>query len=946
MSPKRKLLSKYIAQIEQKMLDLYGASYQKILNLEEVRKAIESGDEEFSFKKHPAAAKQLEKQLELLANKASLLAMNGVRGAFSQGEVNANSTMVLLLGTTKSNRKAVQEICEQATNQYREQGMNARNYTNQKRGGFTISDRIWRSTRQARQEIEITIQNGIIEGQSAAEISQGIRSSLLEPRRLFRSVRDKETGQLRLSKAAREYHPGEGIYRSSYKNAMRVTRSEVNNAYRSAEWLSYSHNPLVKGYEIRLSNNHTTLIKGKPVPFHDICDELAGIYPVGFQWSGWHPQCRCAMIPIPLTPKEFAEYTKAKRDGRTPNIDYVSSLPKNYVDWVKGNVDRIKLASEKGNLPYFLQDNANFTEQILNPKTIEQRAAERHAARTKDEIADIQRRWNERRAKMEAQKHKATVESAQQRYGDRIYRMFEGVKDIDTKPLYAALRGGKSADIERAAKEVAKVGKEIYRLTKLKDPLEAARQYSLADARIVNEAVSKKLDSFKGLSADEMKKKLAFEIDWVEKHQKYATWKVARDAYQKELDRVEVLIKWKDVDSRIADLRAYKTSSGKFLGHLAEAERLRQNGATQKEVEAELAKAEEVRRINESSRISKEKAKASKKLAEAAAKKAKLESERDDLKEKVKEITHKMIGGDGTKGDVALRDKYKNRLNAIEKELTELSGGYVVKTLNDLKAELGKELPATLADLDKSIAKYEASSRYGGKAKAGAKEIEEVMREVFDTHDYGMNIDEDVLGKVLNSWFKNTFEVGGGNGYVGSTKTTGEIEYDHERMRAAHRMFMNDRKPQDQLTRGEYEKYGNLLDHNIEKSLTSNTATQYGQVEVRFKKEKVIATWTAGDSLGLRWQPTLTTDPKACSFDDARNVPLKGSQVKDLREFKRDYIARYLELQYHGKLTIDCVESVSFPYDLTQSRWSSIADKWKKAGFTVYHLVGGHLTVY
>ena len=27
------------------------------------------------------------------------------------------------------------------------------------------------------------------------------------------------------------------------------------------------------------------------MPFYDICDELQGIYPKTFKWTGWHPHC-------------------------------------------------------------------------------------------------------------------------------------------------------------------------------------------------------------------------------------------------------------------------------------------------------------------------------------------------------------------------------------------------------------------------------------------------------------------------------------------------------------------------------------------------------------------------------------------------------------------------------------------------------------------------------
>ena len=266
------------------------------------------------------------------------------------------------------------------------------------------------------------------------------------------------------------------------------------------------------------------------------------------------------------------------------------------------------------------------------------------------------------------------------------------------------------------------------------------------------------------------------------------------------------------------------------------------------------------------------------------------------------------------------------------------------KTIDELRAELGDELPRTLAHLDSAISAYERSGKYGAGAKANKRQIEAAMRRIFDEHDFGMNIDDHLLESVLETWFKNTFEVGGGNGYVGSSKTTGKIETWHSRLGAAHKMFgLGKDLAKDQLGRGEYEKYGNLLDHDILASMKGNPARQYGNVQIRFKKGRVLATWTPCDSLGLRSQPTLCSDPKACSYDDMSNYPKDMTNVKSFETWRRDHIYSYLELQYHGRLTPDCVESITFPYDITTSRYYNVAQRWQKAGAKIYYIKDGKL---
>lgn len=147
--------------------------------------------------------------------------------------------------------------------------------------GMNLSDRVWKLSGQFRQELEMSLDVGIREGKSAARISQDIRPQLNEPDKLFRRVRNQH-GQLALSKNAEAYHPGQGVYRSSYKNALRLTRTETNMAYRTADHERWKQMDFIVGIEVIRSNN----------PYGcDICGSLAGKYPKDFKFVGWHPNC-------------------------------------------------------------------------------------------------------------------------------------------------------------------------------------------------------------------------------------------------------------------------------------------------------------------------------------------------------------------------------------------------------------------------------------------------------------------------------------------------------------------------------------------------------------------------------------------------------------------------------------------------------------------------------
>ena len=97
--------------------------------------------------------------------------------------------------------------------------------------GLNLSDRIWNYTNSFKEEIEMGLDIGLGEGKSASELSSELKRYLNNPDELFRRVRDKH-GNLHLSSRAKAYHPGRGVYRSSYKNAMRLAGTETNMAYR------------------------------------------------------------------------------------------------------------------------------------------------------------------------------------------------------------------------------------------------------------------------------------------------------------------------------------------------------------------------------------------------------------------------------------------------------------------------------------------------------------------------------------------------------------------------------------------------------------------------------------------------------------------------------------------------------------------------------------------
>jgi len=160
-------------------------------------------------------------------------------------------------------------------------------------GGLTFAESVWDITYQAERAIRRAINVAVVTGRSASALSRDIRGFLSEPDKLFRRVRDPR-GRLRLSRAARAYHPGTGVYRSSYKNAMRVARSELNRAFREGQIRYARKKPWIK---------EIIWHRGSSVRC-DECDDLDGnSYPVSEVPDTPHPACMCWLETVVIGSK-------------------------------------------------------------------------------------------------------------------------------------------------------------------------------------------------------------------------------------------------------------------------------------------------------------------------------------------------------------------------------------------------------------------------------------------------------------------------------------------------------------------------------------------------------------------------------------------------------------------------------------------------------------------
>lgn len=304
-------------------------------------------DKPFSFDMYPSVKKEMQRITEQLASRVTTVIESGSKKQWLFACAKNDGFISSIMDTSKLSKARLKKMQDRNLD-----ALSA--FQSRKVDGMNLSQRVWKYVDQYKAQMESALDVGLGEGRSADELSRDVRQNLREPNRLFRRVRDKR-GNLVLSKRAAAFHPGRGVYRSSYKNAMRLTRSEINMAYRESDWQRWQSLDFVVGFEIHRSNH-------EPLCKCDTCAKLVGRYPKTFKFKGWHPQCMCYATPVLMDEETFDENElgdlKAALRGTTYKHQQaknaVSDVPDGFKAWVKDHVE-----AQKGwaSTPYFIKDN-------------------------------------------------------------------------------------------------------------------------------------------------------------------------------------------------------------------------------------------------------------------------------------------------------------------------------------------------------------------------------------------------------------------------------------------------------------------------------------------------------------------------------------------------------------------------------------------------------------
>lgn len=344
-------------ELERRLERLFLASNKEAIRLVDRLKIDPS--KPFSFDDYPELRRDVERLFNNFRNRLEIEITSSISKSWYLAE-GANDRLVDAL-------VKVYDMTPQEKAGYYKNNHHALNqFLHRRDDGMDLSTRVWNMTEQYKRNIEGVLRLGITKGQSAYSMTRNLMRWQRRPQEVIEEARayHKIVKHDATDPFARDLTPLEetlptqrGLYRSTYKNAMRLAVTETNMAYRASNHTRWQQLDFVIGQKIQLSPNGHTIKNpktGEPEPFYDMCDELLGDYPKWFFFTGWHPNCRCISTPILKTKEEFFNDKAGKGE--------IKELPENFNSWVQINSEKIMNAK---NLPYFIKYNWQEVNHLL-----------------------------------------------------------------------------------------------------------------------------------------------------------------------------------------------------------------------------------------------------------------------------------------------------------------------------------------------------------------------------------------------------------------------------------------------------------------------------------------------------------------------------------------------------------------------------------------------------
>lgn len=157
--------------------------------------------------------------------------------------------------------------------------------------GLKLSDRVWRISQHARTALQKLVEDAVARGLDSRQLARRVQQYL-------------QPGVWTAMKA--ETRRNLGVPKDVSYEAMRLARTEINNAFHEGTVNAYRTIPSARGVYWRLSARHV---------LPDVCDDYAshngnGFWPKGEEPAKPHPQCWCVILPAMEDPDEFKDRLK------------------------------------------------------------------------------------------------------------------------------------------------------------------------------------------------------------------------------------------------------------------------------------------------------------------------------------------------------------------------------------------------------------------------------------------------------------------------------------------------------------------------------------------------------------------------------------------------------------------------------------------------------------
>lgn len=283
--------------------------------------------------------------------------------------------------------------------------------------------------------------------------------------------------------------------------------------------------------------------------------------------------------------------------------------------------------------------------------------------------------------------------------------------------------------------------------------------------------------------------------------------------------------------------------------------------------------------------------------------------------------------------------------NLMTEEEFVKAGGKLSTTVKE--KDLTKSEKSDIIKLPKSLENFDSyqeqwvEDNFSLPTKTKAS-LEKNIKTIIDNNAYSMRVSANDLDSIIDNGFQNQLQTAKSKGTLSAA----------DRKTASYRLFNDDAL---NMKDSDFEKYGYLGSKDFVVDNEVSTTWQYGRTIVKFDKDRLEdrVTYTIDDSLGnalynrvvggkIGDSPTISGVPRDAVGDVVdRFKYAKNADFYDADTLAQEMDCRYWELQFHGDLTIDDVDSICFTGSEKAS--DELVDKLKSAGISVHKIVGGEL---